>query len=172
MAALQKLLDRIYQLAGLLSALCIILMFVGILAQILARQFAMHIPSSSDIVGYCVAWSAFLGLAYAMHHQAHIRVELVTSRLSKTWQRGLNICVGAFATLLLGAVSYYVLDLVLESFSYGDVTDGEVPLPLGMVELPMCVGLVLFTVSMLDYTLSCAFCPPRVQKDGLIGDGS
>lgn len=149
----RKYLTVIYAVAGVLAALSMVAMMLLVLAQIIARQFHTHIPSSGDMIGFLVVWASFLGLAYTLHHQQHIRVELLISRLSRRPTKWLNIAVGFFATLMLIIFSYYVIALIHESWSYGDKTDGEVPMPLWLMQLPMGIGCLLFTLSMLDFTV-------------------
>lgn len=154
---LRRVLDRLYQAAGVGAALALIAIFLLILAQIVARQLHRHIPSSGDLIGFCVVWAAFLGLAYAMRHEAHIRVELFVARMSRRQRQRLDVAVGLAAAGILAVVSWFVIALVFESWQYGDVTDGEIPLPLWLMQLPMAIGMVLFTLSMLDYALGRLF---------------
>lgn len=149
----RKILDYLYGIAGILAALSMVAMMLLVLAQIIARQFHSHIPSSDDMIGFLVVWASFLGLAYTMHKQQHIRVELVVGRLNKSSRKWVDIAVGLFAVVMLMVFSYYVIALIHESWSYDDQTGGEIPMPLWLMQLPMGIGCVLFTLSMLDYTV-------------------
>lgn len=154
MKGLRLILDKLYLLSGGVAALSMTAMMLLVLAQIVVRQFHSHIPSSDDMIGFLVVWTSFLGLAYTMHHQQHIRLELIIGRLGRYSRRWLDAFVGGFAVLMLGVLSFYVLSLIYESWSYDDQTGGEIPMPLWLMQLPMGVGCVLFTLSMLDFTLS------------------
>lgn len=153
LCVLKRALHGVYLAAGIAAALSMLLILGLIVAQIIARQFDTHIPSSGDVMGYAVVWATFLGLPYTMQARGHIRVELLTSRLPRRYRRGLGLVVGLFATLMLCVFSYYVVMLVYESWDYQDVTDGEIPLPLWLVQLPMAIGCILFTISMLSATV-------------------
>ncbi len=169
---LRRLADALYTLAGAAAALCVVAMFFLILAQIIARQVDRHIPSSGDMIGFCVVWSAFLGLAYTMHCRAHIRVELFLARLLTRQRRYVNISSGVLATVMVAVFIFHAFALIRESFVFADVTDGEVPLPLWLVQLPMLAGTVLFALSLLDYTLTEIFVCEKRRTSGRSADRS
>ncbi len=149
---LKSVLDTIFLCVGILAAISLVCIMLLVLAQIVARQFNSHIPSSGDMIGFLVVWASFLGLAYTMRQQHHIRVELILSRLSKNPRRWLNIFVGVVATVMLVVFSYYVIALIYEAWEYGDKTDGEIAMPLWLMQLPMGIGCVLFCFSMMEFT--------------------
>lgn len=153
MLVLKRVINFLYLAAGGLAAISLIAILVLILAQIIARLFNTHIPSSGDFIAYAIVWTTFLGLPYTMQARGHIRVELFISRLVGSHRRKLSFVIGLFATLMLGIFAYYVMMLLIEAFTYSDVTDGEIPMPLWLVQLPMAIGSILFTLSMLSTTL-------------------
>ncbi len=140
-----------YQLSGALSALSIVCIMLLISGQIVARWFNSHIPSSDDISGYLVVWATYLGLAYAMQQASHIRVELFLTRCSSKTARRLNLVVCVIALVLVGFLLYYTTALMLESYEYEDKTDGEIAMPLWLVQLPMVVGNAMFLIAIVDY---------------------
>lgn len=152
-SVLKRALHGMYTLAGVAAALCLGLILSLIVAQIVARQFDTHIPSSGDVMGYAVVWATFLGLPYTMQARGHIRVELLTSRMPRQYRKLLALLVGLFATAMLAVLSYYIITLIYESWAYQDVSDGEIPMLLWLIQLPMAIGCILFTLSMLTTTL-------------------
>ncbi|UJF24973.1 TRAP transporter small permease [Suttonella sp. R2A3] len=161
---LNRLLNGLYRLAGLCAALSIIIVFVLIIAQIIARQLDTHIPSSGDLIGFAVVWATFLGLPYTMQARGHIRVELFITRMRREHRRWLLLLVAAFACTMLSIFSYFIIQLVYESWHYGDVTDGEIAMPLWLMQLPMAVGAVLFTLSMLSAMFEDFFAKPAATE--------
>lgn len=162
---MRRILRLTYRVCGIAAALCLVLILILIIAQIGARQLNTHIPSSGDVIGFAIVWAAFLGMPYTMHHQAHIRVELITSRFTDKQRQFVNIFIGFFATALLAVLSFHIIMLIHESWHYKDVTDGEIPFPLWVMQLPMGIGIVLFCLSMLDYTLMQF--KPEIKKEVL-----
>lgn len=150
---MRKTIDLMYKLSGVLAALSMVAIMLLITAQVLARWFNSHIPSSDDISGYLVVWATYLGLAYAMQQASHIRVELFLTRCSRRVSQYLNLAVCIIALILVGALLYYSTLLMLESYEYGDKTDGEIAMPLWLMQLPMIVGNMMFLIAITDYFL-------------------
>ncbi|SUO95007.1 TRAP transporter small permease [Suttonella ornithocola] len=171
-SVLRRSLNAVYLFAGAIAALCLIGVAVLIVAQMVARQFHTHIPSSGDFIRLLTVWSAFFGLAYTMNCQAHIRVSLFISRLTTPMRRWWNVGAGVVATVMMSGFVWFFYQLIMESFEYQDVTEGEIALPLGWVQLPVLIGAILFTLSLIDYTLTEIFNPRAHDSDELIGDGS
>lgn len=146
-------LRKLYITSGILSALSIMAMFMLIIAQIVARNFNSHIPSSDDISGYLVVWTTYFGLSYAMYYSSHIRVELVLTRLNAKTARLMNILVGIVSCLLVGLLLFYNCLLVFESFTYGDMTEGQLAMPLWIIQIPIVMGSLTFFLSVIEYTL-------------------
>lgn len=161
---MRKTVDLMYKLSGVLAALSMVAIMLLITAQVLARWFNSHIPSSDDISGYLVVWATYLGLAYAMQQASHIRVELFLTRCSRRVSQCLNLAVCIIALILVGALLYYSTLLMLESYEYGDKTDGEVAMPLWLMQLPMIIGSMMFLIAIADYFL-------QVLKDCKSKDG-
>ncbi len=153
---MRNLLNFLYKTSGALAACSLVAIMLLVIAQIVARQFNSHIPSSGDIIGFLVVWASFLGLAYTMHHNHHIRVELFVSRLSHSNRRWLDVVVGLCAFVLVAVFCYFVIALIMESYQYDDQTDGEISMPLWLMQLPMGVGCVLFALSILDFCYQVA----------------
>lgn len=147
---MQKLRHYFYRSSLILSGTCLVLMTVLILAQISAKLMGVIIPSSEDFAGWFLSATIFLGLAYTFNDGGHIRVTMLLTRLStknRRWIEFVNIFVGLFIT---GYLAYYTIATVQESYSYEDVTDTYLVIPLWMVQMPMAVGSLFLFIAMLD----------------------
>ncbi|GAB4351077.1 MAG: TRAP transporter small permease [Gammaproteobacteria bacterium] len=147
---LRKLLDRLYLTAGIIAGVCIVVMALLILAQIVGRWFGIIIPSTEDFSGFLLAAASFLALAYTLRSGGHIRVSLLVSHL-----HGRKRFLAELITLLTGlALSLYTAWwtalLVLESYEFGEVSSGYIPVPLWIPQIPMTVGLAVLAVALLD----------------------
>ncbi|RXJ74536.1 C4-dicarboxylate ABC transporter permease [Veronia nyctiphanis] len=142
--------DTIYLLSGYLSGFCIIVIMLLILAQIIGRLFGFIVPSAEDFSGYALAASTFFGLAYTFREGGHIRVNLLIQRLPETLQTPLEVIVLAMAFILLTFTSYYCTYMVWESYDFEEVTHGYIPIPLWIPQVPLAVGMIAFTLAVLD----------------------
>ena len=86
--ALRSSLDALYRLCGAAAACFLVLLLAVIVAQMAARWTGHTFPGATSYAGYCMAASAFFALAYALDHGAHIRVNLLLSRLGSARRWG------------------------------------------------------------------------------------
>ena len=143
-------LDRLYAGAGYLAGACIVLITVMILVQIVGRWFGVIIPSTEDFSGYLLAGSAFLALAHTFRQGGHIRVTLLIHRFSPSVQRPLMGLMLLLFAVMVGWGSYHLSFLVYESWDFGDLSQGYIPVPLWIPQLPMALGGVIFFIALLD----------------------
>ncbi|MBL0691274.1 MAG: TRAP transporter small permease [SAR324 cluster bacterium] len=147
---MRKIADKFYLLCGSMAALSMVMSVLIILSQIIARFFNTNIPSSDDISGYTVAWATFFGLSYAMDKGSHIRVDLFVNLLKGSLKNLVQVAVGLLSLVLISTYFGYVFLLVKESFDYGDVTQGHLPMPLWIVQSPYVIGVFAFLISIFD----------------------
>lgn len=139
-----------YQTSVVLSGACLVIMTLLILAQIAARAFGVIIPSSEDFAGWLLSATIFFGLAYTFNEGGHIRVTIMLSRLFGGTRRVLEFINLSLGLMISAYLSYYTLFTVYESWIYDDVTDTYLAVPLWMVQSPMALGSLFFTLAILD----------------------
>ncbi|MFD1342578.1 TRAP transporter small permease [Litorisediminicola beolgyonensis] len=155
---MRDLLDRIYLGAGWIAAFVILAIAVLVSAQVLLNfttrvlglPLPSTIPSYADFSGFMLAAATFLAMPYTFRSGGHIKVSLITSRLSLRWQLWAELCALAVAAALVGFACYFTVALVLESWHYNDVSPGIVPIPLWLPQSVMAFGLILLLVAIVD----------------------
>ncbi|HKJ50795.1 MAG TPA: TRAP transporter small permease [Gammaproteobacteria bacterium] len=147
---MRKFLDRLYFGAGAVAGTCIVLITIMILAQIVGRWFGVIIPSTEDFSGYLLAAATFLALAYTFRNGGHIRVTLLMHRLSPGLQRRLTYGVLLLFVVIMGWGAWHICYLVYESWSFEELSQGYIAIPLWIPQVPMALGAVLFFIALLD----------------------
>lgn len=155
---MRKTLDNIYLGAGWVSAFLILAIAILISAQILlnfsTRVLSLPLPSTipsyGDFSGYMLAAATFLAMPYTFRSGGHIRVSLVTARLSSRAQHISEIIVLILAAALTGYACVYIFYLCYESFHFGDVSTGSVAIPIGIPQSFMAGGMALLFIAILD----------------------
>ena len=142
--------DKCYLASGYAAGFCIVLIMVVILVQITGRLLGFIIPSAEDISGYALAASTFFGLAYTFHQGGHIRVTLVIQK----WPPRVRF-VQELAVLILGFglaafMAYYSWHMVWESWVFGEVSHGYIPIPIWIPQIPVALGALAFCIAILD----------------------
>ena len=120
------------------------------LAQIGGRLLGFAAHSFDEFAGYCMAASSFLGLAYALRANEHIRMTLVLHHTRGRVRRGLEIACLALGALLVGFFTWYACDMLWFSYTSQDVSQGLLPVPLWIPQAGMAAGLAILLLALLD----------------------
>src|SRR6187399_935659 len=94
---IRVVLDRLYLFSGYLAGLFLIAIFVLMMVLSAGRPLGVNIPAGDDFVAWCMAATAFLGLAHTFRHGEMIRVGLLIDRLGGNARHTVEI-----AALLIG----------------------------------------------------------------------
>ncbi|QPM90416.1 TRAP transporter small permease [Pseudooceanicola algae] len=155
--------------AGAILAICLLVsaqVGLNILARLGGPGLSFTIPSYADFSGFFLATASFLALPYALRQGAHIRVNLVISRLPQRLAWAFEIAVLMIATGIAAYASYFVISLTQESLRYGDMSTGIVAVPLWIPQLAMDAGLVLLTLALAQTLVESLAAGRPVIVDG------
>jgi len=158
----RRCLDTLYKASGWLAAIFIALICLLVVAQVALNlidrismvltgtAIGLTIPSYSDFTGFFLAAASFLALAHTLREGGHIRVTLVIGNFSRSVRRIVEVwCVGIAAVIAL-YFTWYTDLLVMESYSYHDLSTGMVAVPLWIPQCGMLLGLFMLDVALLD----------------------
>jgi TRAP-type C4-dicarboxylate transport system permease small subunit len=137
-------LDGLYRLAGFLAGLLVVFIFLIILAQIVGRQFGVAIPSANELSGFAMAGAVFLALGQ------NLGGGFWGGGGGGGGGGGWALGVGGFSLLASSYATLQLWRLVLDSYSYGDLAPGLLPLPIWIPQSLLAVGLSIFTVALAD----------------------
>ena len=143
-------LEQLYRGSGLLAGFFLVAIAVLTAAQILGRVLGFAAYSYDDFAGFSLCASSFLGLAYTLRANEHIRMTLVLHHTRPALRRALEIVCLAVATFLVGLFAWFTCDMTLTSYQLGDVSQGLVPVPLWIPQTGMALGLVVLAIAFVD----------------------
>lgn len=155
---MRRFLDWLYLATAWVSAFTILAIAVLISAQVfvnfgtrvLGLPLPSTIPSYADFSGFMLAGATFLAMPYTFRTGGHIKVSLVTARLSDRLRLWAEVAALTGAAFLTGFAVYYIWALVAESIHFKDVSNGTVPIPLWIPQSAMGVGMTLLCVAVID----------------------
>lgn len=150
---IRRSLDFIYDLAGWLSALCLVLILIVITIQVAARWAGVPTHGSNEYAGYFMASASFLAFAHTLNRAAHIRVTLLLNLLGERRFWG-ELWALAIASAAAAYLAWYAVKLVYWSWKLKDVSQGQDATPLWIVQTPVAVGAVILAVCLLDNLVS------------------
>lgn len=143
-------LELLYRTSGRLAGFFLVAIAVLALAQIGGRLLGFAAHSFDEFAGYCMAASSFLGLAYTLRANEHIRMALLLHRLRGRVRRALEVACLAAGVLLVAFFAWHAADMVWFSLVTHDVSQGLVPVSLWIPQAGMALGLVVLLVALLD----------------------
>ena len=146
----RRFLDRLYAGSGVIAALCVLGIFIVMLAQAFGREAGFLFRGADDIVAWLCAAAAFFALGHTFRHGELVRVGLLVNRLPAGGRRVAEIfalsITFAFACYMLWAVSRFVY----ESWKFNEVAQGLIKLPIWIPQTTFLLGVALFLVAVLD----------------------
>ena len=146
-------LDRLYKASGVLAAACLLAILGIIVAQMAMRWMSIPFPGSNQYAGYLMAASSFLAFAYALNSAAHIRVSILISALgSKSYYLELwCMLIGCLASSYL---TWFAFKSIYWAVKFHEVSQGQDPTPIWIVQLPVAFGALLLTICFFDNLFS------------------
>ncbi len=147
---MRNFLDTLYLSAGMLAGLFIILITLMILAQIVGRWFGVIIPSTEDFAGFFLAAATFLALAYTFRMGGHIRVTILVHLLKGQLQRAALVFSLIVFIIIIAYGTYYTGAFTYESWSFHELSQGYIPVPLWIPQIGMVLGLLIFLIALID----------------------
>ncbi|MDR1709850.1 MAG: TRAP transporter small permease [Candidatus Accumulibacter sp.] len=147
---LANVLRKLYDGCGVGAAASIFFMALFVVAGVVLRVVHVTIPGAIEIPSFCLVSTSFLALAHTFRHNVHIRISLVTDRLSPRPRRFLEM----FALLVAGITSfwlaYYTGEMAWEAFIYNDRSEGMLSIPLCIPQFLMSLGILMLGVSVVE----------------------
>jgi len=153
----RRSLDRLYDAASVLAAICLFLMLVVIALQMIARWTGTPFPGSTQYAGYLMAASSFLAFAQTLNRGVHIRVTLLFNSLGPRSRRLVELWSLLIGTAAACYLARFAVKSVYWSYKLHDVSQGQDATPMWMAQLPMAVGAVILAICFVDNLLTMFF---------------
>ncbi len=151
---------KLSKIGAYISSLFIIALVVLILVEIFGRGlFNYSTMLADEYSGYFYLSAVFFGLAYTFADNGHIRINIITSRLSENSKRWVDIFAGVLNTLVLIFALFYSYKFMLDSKEMEMVSEGVSETPIWLTQIPMSIGLAMFVL------VCVAFVYKRLKND-------
>lgn len=107
-----------------------------IMTEVLGRQFpALRIGGADELSGYVMAAIATWGFSYALVERAHVRIDLIHSRLPVAGRAVLDIIALASVLLVAVLVAWYAYDVLSKSLARGSRSNTPLGVPLWIPQI-------------------------------------
>lgn len=163
---IRRVLDGLYLGAGWLAGLFMLAIFVLMMLLSVGRMVALNIPAGDDFVAWCMAASAFLGLAHTFRSGELIRVGLVTDHIKGPAKRGVELLCLVIGVASVGFFAWNAVTLTWDSYRFNDISQGVIAIPLWIPQLGYSGGLVILFIAFVDELVNALMGgKPRYEKE-------
>ena len=145
-AIFDRTLDLLYWIATIIFGLILL----TIIIEITIRTFwGRPIMGTIEIIQYCLLFITFLGAAWLLREDGHIKMDIVLSRLRPRAQVFLNIITSTVCAIICLVVTWYGVKVTWYSFqiNYRAISELEIPLVTILFIIP--VGSFLLFIQFL-----------------------
>jgi TRAP-type C4-dicarboxylate transport system permease small subunit len=143
-------LDRLYAASGALAALCLVGIFVVMLAQSFGREAGILFRGADDIVAWLCAATAFLALGHTFRHGELVRVGLWLNQLGTRARRLAELFALSLTSAFVAYMLWAVVRFVYESWKFNEVAQGLIRLPIWIPQLCFVAGVIILFIAVLD----------------------
>ncbi|MGF9564849.1 TRAP transporter small permease [Neorhizobium sp. JUb45] len=162
---LRKGLDGLYLVSGWLAGGFLIAIFVIMLALSAGRPLGIDVPAGDDFASWCMAASAFLGLAHTFRSGEMIRVGLLIERFNGRTRQSFEAVALFIGTAAAVYFAWYAFDMNRTSWQFNDLAQGVVAMPLWIPQIGFSGGLIILAIAMADELIHVIFGGmPRYEK--------
>jgi TRAP-type C4-dicarboxylate transport system permease small subunit len=143
-------LDRLYLLSGFAAGGFLIAIFILMMILSAGRPLGVNVPAGDDFVSWCMAATAFLGLAHTFRSGEMIRVGLLIDRLEGRTRHIIEIAALVIGTAFIGFFAWHAARMTYDSFRFHDMSQGVIAVPLWIPQLGYSGGLLILLVAFVD----------------------
>ena len=147
---IRRFLDRVYLFSGYLAGVFLIAIFVLMMLLSAGRPLGINIPAGDDFISWCMAATAFLGLAHTFKHGEMIRVGLLIDRLNDNVRHVVEIAALLVGTGFIGFFALNAAVMTWQSWKFSDISQGVIAVPLWIPQLGYSGGLVILFIAFVD----------------------
>ena len=162
---LSNALDTLYRLGGYGAGLLLVLLCGLVLYSIVARMIGLFAGGASDFAGYVMATSTFMALAYTFRSNGHIRVALIVQRFGGSTRRSIELFCLGFMSAITAFIAFYMVRLAVDSYEFGERSEGADAVLMWIPQTPVAVGAVLFAIAALHTFLLAVFDYDQVNPE-------
>ena len=147
---LRRALDGLYLLAGYAAGVFLIAIFALMMILSAGRPLGINLPAGDDFAAWCMAATAFLGLAHTFRSGEMIRVGLLIDRFDGDTRRVIEIASLVVGCGFIGFFAWHAVVMNYQTYVFNDMAQGVVPVPLWIPQLGYSGGLVILLIAFVD----------------------
>lgn len=157
MTSLLVLLRRFNERLAIAAGALLLVSVCVTLFDVIARPLGLSLGGTDELSGYAMAIATGWGVCYALTMQAHVRIDLLRTRVSavvRSWFDAVAIFSVAAVAL---AVAYRAWPVLAKTLKTGATANTTLETPLWIPQCLWLAGWVWFAVSATTLSLAACF---------------
>jgi len=151
-------LARVSRIAALAGLYALLLTAILVSADVSIRKlFGIAFVGADELAGYALAMATSWALSFAFFQGAHIRVNVLHMNLKPIPKAWLDLLAVVAMAALIGLLAWQVGQLTFESWTFDDVSNTPLRVPLWIPQTIFLAGIILFFLSAIVVLLESAF---------------
>ena len=146
---MRRLIKGLALICGYMAALFLAGIAVATLIQIVARQLGLAVETT-ELSGFFLAASTFLGLAYTFVNGGHVRIGLVAQFAPAPIRIAAEIWVCAVGAFVVGFAAWHMTAFTIETYRFGDLSPGMIAAPLWIPQSAVSFGLIVLLLAIFE----------------------
>lgn len=142
--------DWLARLSGFVGAVLMALIAILIIAEVGMRWlFNYSLPFAWEYAAYCMGGAVFLGAAFTLRTDGHIRVNLLIENVSKPVARRIDMLCSVIGVAICGFLTNAMALKTLDDFRSGSVAPTPTETPLALSDGAIALGFLLLMLQMI-----------------------
>jgi C4-dicarboxylate transporter DctQ subunit len=142
--------DRIISIFAAIAGTFIVLLLILVNSDVILRYFAgKPISWMAEIVEFFLLWITFLGTTWVLKNEAHIKMDLVISRLRPRTQEHFKIYTNILGTILCLIMTWYSAQVTWQYFRTDFKLLTYLTPPAAVIYFIIPVGFILLALQFL-----------------------
>lgn len=161
---LLKFFQTISGICHLLGAIILVFEFLAIVANVVVRAAGSSMVWVEEVTGYATVWAIYLGLAYTLYEGKHVKVELITEKLSPMGKKVFQI-IRALANIIFSVIiTWKAIELIKLAWQTQRLTQ-LMSWPVYPLMLVLPLGMILFALVALGQGMAAVVYPEGKWED-------
>lgn len=148
---LRAIAHRLYKVCGYAAGAFLAAIAVATLWQIIARQMGLAVETT-ELSGFCMAASTFLGLAYTFVNGGHVRVGVVAQLVGGRIGRAVELWCCGVGIAITGYAACHMALFAADTWRFGELSPGMMAFPLWIPQSAVAFGLAVMCIGIIEQT--------------------
>lgn len=142
--------DQTLNLLAILAVVLIVFIMLAVGTDVVMRYFfSKPMIWVGEISEYSLLFITFLGAAWLLRNEGHVRMDLVLNRLGPRAQAVLNLITSIISAIVCLIIVFYSARATLEAFQTGYFLAAALDVPMGPLLLIIPIGTFLLFIQFL-----------------------